>query len=57
MPETSMFGFQSANPVDRAAYDMMVMQELGILDADIKEGELNADEGDKLLYTAVRRGW
>lgn len=54
---TSLFGYQSPNPVDRNVYDMMVMKELGILEADTKEGELNASQGTKLLYTAVRRGW
>lgn len=53
---TSMFGYQG-NPVDCAAYDMMVMQELGILEADTREGELNESQEQKLLYTAVRRGW
>lgn len=56
MFETSLFGYQSANPVDRAAYDMMVMQDMGILDADTKEGELNASSGQNSLSAPVR-GW
>lgn len=54
--DTSMFGYQSSNPVDRAVYDMMVMQEMGIFDADTKKGELN--EGRPVLFPEVeRRGW
>lgn len=43
---TSLFGYQSESPAARAAYDMMVMQDMGILDADRKEGELNANLGE-----------
>ena len=52
---TSLFGYQSENPVDRAAYDMMVMQDMGILEADTKPGELNAPTGGSL--DAPVRGW
>lgn len=52
---TSIFGYQSENPVDRAAYDMMVMSELGVLDADRRKGELNADLGENQTYE--RRYW
>lgn len=26
--DTSLFGYQSSNPVDRAAYDMMVLDQM-----------------------------
>lgn len=52
---TSLFGYQSDNPVDRAAYDMMVMKDLGYLEADTRPGELNAPVSD---YDApIRRDW
>lgn len=53
---TSLFGYQSDNPAARAAYDMMVMQDMGILDADTKPGELNAPVGGS-LDAPIRRGW
>lgn len=28
MKDTSLFGYQSENPVDRAAYDMMVLDQI-----------------------------
>lgn len=43
---TSLFGYQSDSPAARAAYDMMVMQDLGILDADRREGELSEHTGE-----------
>lgn len=51
---TSMFGYRSDNPVDRAAYDMMVMQDLGVLEADTRPGELNYEPS---LEAPVRREW
>lgn len=53
-PNTSLFGYQSDSPAARAAYDMMVMQELGYLNADLKEGELNANAGEN---QSGRRFW
>lgn len=40
---TSMFGYQSSNPIDCAAYDMMVLKDMGILDPPDK----THDEGDE----------
>ena len=31
---TSMFGYQSDNPIDRAAYDLMVLKDIDLLDED-----------------------
>lgn len=49
---TSLFGYQSNNPVDRAAYDMMVMQDMGILDPDRRE-----DGEDSSPASYGRRFW
>lgn len=44
---TSLFGYQSDSPAARAAYDMMVMQDMGILDADCKEDN---DDGERRFW-------
>lgn len=31
---TSLFGFQCDDPASRAAYDMMVLDDMGLLDGD-----------------------
>lgn len=51
---TSLFGYQSDSPAARAAYDMMVMQDMGVLDADRRPGELNAHLGEN---QSGRRYW
>lgn len=37
MKDTSLFGYKSDNPVDRAAYDMMVLDQIQRDEEDEKE--------------------
>lgn len=54
----SLFGYQGS-AVDCAAYDMMVMKDMGILDADRRPSELNANLGANQYggNEPVRMGW
>lgn len=50
MPDTSLFGYQSDSPAARAAYDMMVMQDMGILDAPEPVKEDDPPSGNDFLF-------
>lgn len=45
--DVSLFGYQSDSPAARAAYDMMVLQEMGELDPP---GEDAPPEGNDFLF-------
>lgn len=45
MNDVSMFGYLSDNPVDCTVYDMMVMNSMGLLEADRQPGEVNDSLG------------
>lgn len=57
-PNTSLFGYQSDSPAARAAYDMMVMKDMGVLDEGEDEDE-NKGGGvaDLGFRSTPTRGW
>lgn len=46
--DTSLFGYQSDSPAARAAYDMMVMQDMGVLDGEPEKDD--PPEGNDFLF-------